>query len=682
MPQLISDDLLSQTFVTDDGRTVTVAKPFGAPFAPDQPAPDATAAPPPDASQPAPAPAAIQDQPPPGPEQPAPSQEPVSAPVEAAPPPEAAPPAPPALAPQAEPASLPTIAPAAVPTTSVEAAQLGVRGLQAESDARQREAAVQSEGQTQVAAAYDEANRRVEEQQRARDAYIAQRQAEENKLMTEKRSMIDRFVNHRVDRNRVFHRMDTGDKVISGIGLALGALGAAFTKADDTNQAFDYLMKTLDDDVKDQMAERDKLGTLIGMKSDEIADFRQVSTSRAGEYATRMAAYLERLGRDVAKIAAKTSSQTVKENAKALGAQASQKAAELLGTAVNQDRAANEAKRARQAQIAEAQKTRVLAAAEHGFTYDAKGNLVPMQGKTLSVEDQYKQTQIDKNKREAEQAQRGRVVVDTNGKEIGLARYGDEKGGASSAADVVKAHGDFRKTLLRLNDIIKAHGRVRPGFGWWPADEKQEAERLRVDLANQLAKMRDPNSANREGEVQIAMKDLPEMDNWVSSKKSQVVYGTVTKTADDRVDDYLSTHLENYDKKNKSPTLAFQAMDRASQDTPDAANRVDILKEAASPPSQLTLRDPEIRARVIQAKKDRINTLGTRAGGITDAEFNGLQTKLDEQLKAGDITPAEHDQLMATLAANRLVRSSEPTQAEQRRGQQLLDTNQPSQFYR
>src|SRR5688500_8633455 len=101
-------------------------------------------------------------------------------------------------------------------------------------------------------------------------------------------------------------------------------------------------MKRIDQHVQLQITDRDKLITAIGMKQHEIADFRSVSTSRLGEYNTRMAAHLARLERDVAKVAAKTTSATVKANADAFIGQLQQKGAQLLQEGVTADRAWNE----------------------------------------------------------------------------------------------------------------------------------------------------------------------------------------------------------------------------------------------------------------------------------------------------------------------------------------------------
>jgi hypothetical protein len=369
VPTLIADNGATVTMLTDDGRQVEVAKEHAQPFLPPSgtaPAPDLL--PPQDAGAPAPdllAPGMPSEQPapdllPPGqePAAPLPASPDLLAPgAPAAPPlPEAPTPGPaaaPAPAPLA-PTAPPSVIPEAIPQNATQAAAMGLQGLQTQAEATQAGAAAQAAGSAELVGAYDQAEQAIGQVQTQKEQFAAYRQKEEAFLLSEKRTMVDRFKNWKVDRGRVYRQMDTGDKVLAGIGLALGAIGAAFTKADEANPAMDLLLKTLDQDVQLQLAERDQLGSAIGMKSDEIADFRTVSTSRLGEYNTRMAAHLGRLERDVAKIAAKTQSATVKANADAFIGQLQQKGAEMLQQGVTADRAYNEQVRARRAQIANA----------------------------------------------------------------------------------------------------------------------------------------------------------------------------------------------------------------------------------------------------------------------------------------------------------------------------------------
>lgn len=396
MATLLGDDGTTQTFLTDDGRTVTVARPFGEGFAPtpeagglrselqgaeeaDQFEAQQGILPPelaPDPGALAPSPDLL----PPGPAAPiAPSgpDAPIAQPGPAEPPPAApqpaplAPAAPPPVA--AEPAAAPAVVPEGLPKNATQAAALGIQGLQTQADATQRGAEAQAAGSEALVGAYDEAEQRLAQEQQLREQYQRARAREEQQLLAEKRSMVDRYKNWRVDRRRLFREMSTGDTVLAAVSMALGSLGAAFTKADDPNAALGVILKQLDQDVQLQLAERDQLGAAIGMKNEEIADFQRVSSSRVGEYNTRMAAHLARLERDVAKIAAKTQSATVKANADAFIGQLQQKGAEMLQAGVTADRAFNEQVRARRAQIGMQRQNLVADMKAKGFVPDGRG---------------------------------------------------------------------------------------------------------------------------------------------------------------------------------------------------------------------------------------------------------------------------------------------------------------------
>jgi len=672
MPQLIAEDAQSQTYLTDQGQTVTVARPFGEQFGappPAPPAPDNGILPPDfSAAPPAPAPELL----PPG--------QPEAPPAGEVLPPDALRQAPglgvPQLAPPAAPPEVvpgpapapeppPSIFPDAVPKTSVQAAQMGLGGLQQESDARQQAAQAESLGAEQTAQAYDANEARLADEQRQREQYAAYRAKEEAFLTAEKTKLIDRFANHKVDRGRLFHEMSTGDHVMAGVGMALADLGRALTgRQEASNPALDLILGRMDQDVQLQMADRERLGTLINLKTDQIADFRSVSQSRLGEYNTRMAGHLARLERDVAKIAARTQSQTVKSNAEAFTAQIRQKGADLLGGAVRADQAALEQRRTRQqaagAQAAAQREERAQFQAKTGTIFNPKtGRYEPDPAaaqQPLSIDDRYKQTQIDKNNREAEQADRGATVVDSTGKVLGRARRGEQ--GAKDLSAEVKYNEVFRTTMARMADAVQRHKRVfkGPGSSRWSSEARTEIETMRVDLANQLAKIRDPQSVNRDAEITAALKEIPDLDGWTSSANPMVKYRTLVKTSDDRLDKSLAIELENFDSK-ASPTRRYQAMDRASQEPVDTDKREDLVKELTVPLAKDL--DPEVRASAITGLGRKLDALGDRDEGLTRPEIEAIKTALDQRRAEGDLSEREYVQLTSSLVGNALVRQRE-----------------------
>jgi hypothetical protein len=698
--QLLADNGATVTMLTDDGRQVEVAKDFAQPYLqPAAPTPgllppqDAGVAPSPDLLAPtAPAEPAASDLLAPGmpAEQPSPDILPPAPGPPAQPSPDLlTPPAPqpvPPVPPPAATAPPPSVIPEVVPQTATQAAAMGLQGLQTQAEATQRGADAQAAGAGELVTAYDQAEQRLAEEQRLREQMAAYRAKEEAFLLAEKRTMVDRFKNFRVDRGRVFRQMDTGDQVLAGIGLALGAIGAAFTKADEENPAMAFLMKTLDRDVQLQLSERDQIGAAIGMKSDEIADFRQVSSSRLGEYNTRMAAHLARLEREVAKIAAKTQSATVKANADAFIGQLQQKGAEMLQAGVTADRSFNEQVRARRAaaanaraQLVEQQRGRDAEMLTKGFIPDpgAPGGYKPdpnFAGKPLSPADKLKQQELEQN-------ERGSVVTDARGQPIGRARYGPTD--APKLAKYTADYESLRKTLSRLDEVIRdntsAYGGV--GSGRWPSEAKTEAESLRNDIAVRLAKIRDPESVAREGEVALALNDVPALDTWTTDRNPEVQYAAIVKTADDAYESQIGARIEYLDP-SKSPVRIYEALDKARKSAGRERSREENVKALTSPLStgsqQQTPQGKDLRTAELEAKQAAVPALLRTKPSIEELSTWGQ--KIEAERAAGRLTADEALKIMTQTAPR--VLEEWRTRIQKMSTQELLKAQKDPEFFR
>lgn len=125
------------------------------------------------------------------------------------------------------------------------------------------------------------------------------------------------------------------------------------------------------------------------------------------------------------------------------------------------------------------------------------------------------------------------------------------------------AYRKFRETEHRLISLVHKDQTLAKANGWvgWPSETRTEIDRLRNDLANQLAKLRDPTSVNREGEVEIAKKEIPDADGWWGSQNPIVGHKTLVKTADDVYRVYLEDNVEDFDIR-RSPIPSYQAQDR------------------------------------------------------------------------------------------------------------------------
>lgn len=695
MPQLIADNGATVTMLTDDGRTVEVAKDFADPYLPPgapAPAPDLL---PPESIEAAPAPdllpPGMPQQPqqapdllPPGPEQPlAPGEAPGLGVPQLAPPTAPPVPEPAPLAPAPE--AAPSVVPQAIPQNATQAAAMGLEGLQTQADATVQGAQAQAAGADQLVQAYDETEQRLAQEQQQREQYAAYRQKEEDFLLNEKKTLIGRYVNHKVDRGRLWKDMSTGDQVLAGVSVALGMIGAAMAKQTE-NHALNFIVKRIDQDVQLQMADRDKLGASIGMKSDEIADFRTVSTSRLGEYNTRMAAHLARLERDVAKVAAKTQSATVKANADAFIGQLQQKGAEMLQSGVTADRSWNEQVRARRAaaanaraQLVEQQKGRDAEMLTKGFLPDpnAPGGYSPDPNapkKPLSPAEALKQQELEQN-------ERGSIVTDVRGEPIGRARYGPTD--APKLAKYTADYESLRKTLARLDEVIRtntsAYGGV--GSGRWPSEAKTEAEALRNDIAVRLAKIRDPESVAREGEVALALKDVPELATWTTDRNPEVQYKAIVKTADDAYESQIGARIEYLDPE-KSPTRIYEALDKArgsaGKERTKEQNAAALTAPLSTGSQQATPQGKELRAAELTSKKAAVPELLRTKPSIEELSTWGQ--KIEAERAAGRITTDEALGIMNQTAER--VLAEWKTKIQKMPVEQLLKEQQKPDFHR
>lgn len=69
----------------------------------------------------------------------------------------------------------------------------------------------------------------------------------------------------KIDPNRVWNTMGTGNKVMAGIGILLSGLGGGGSDANHPNMALGVLNKAIDDDIASQKNELDKKHTLYSM---------------------------------------------------------------------------------------------------------------------------------------------------------------------------------------------------------------------------------------------------------------------------------------------------------------------------------------------------------------------------------------------------------------------------------
>lgn len=513
-----------------------------------------------------------------------------------------------------------------------------------------------------------------------------------------------------VNNDHWWQTRSTGQKVASYISAISGGLLSPYTGGRNAGleMVFDAMNQDLETQKVNLQQRRESLGMrmgILGQLSQHSADIKQA------EDALRLATFENADQRLAAKAAqldpAGTSAQRI-ATARLQVRAAQKKAAaeieterwkrhvdthqmEMQELQLREQRAARgEQAAARRAAQGEQAAGRVLEAKKAGLVYDASGALVedptlpldsgegdevfnPETGEYESVpggqgrrgrgaeQDRLAHERLLTQRQTREAQQRALNVVDTTGAFLGRARGTEAQAGEVRLR--ISAHADFRKTMGRLLDSIQNNKRVYKGLGssQWPTETKTEIERYRVDLANQLAKLRDPTTANRQSEVDAAMREIPDVDGWISSRNPLTSYKVLVKTADDRLDDALTTSVDGYTPDKRSPARAFRALDRIyeSEDSGKARPREDLIKEITSPISG-TL-PPAMRDSAVTALSGRIQALGDR-GGIKREEVAAIKGAFDAQLAAGGITEEQYTSLTGALASTALVQARSQTQ--------------------
>jgi hypothetical protein len=216
-------------------------------------------------------------------------------------------------------------------------------------DIARRRGEVEGQAATAEADILDEANREddrlAKERQVARDAANKELGAAKAK----RDSAMDAYVNHKVDQNRLWHNMGTGSKIMAGIGIMLSGLGNALAKKGDArNPALDMIMGAIQDDVRMQLADRDKLGQVAAMRKDAVGDLRAAYNDDEAAYGAIVAGNTRRVANNVAAVAARAKDPAAKlraeEGAALLNGEADKiaQAADELAAAARQQTLENE----------------------------------------------------------------------------------------------------------------------------------------------------------------------------------------------------------------------------------------------------------------------------------------------------------------------------------------------------
>jgi hypothetical protein len=193
----------------------------------------------------------------------------------------------------------------------------GGYGMQAK--ARQMLADAQGQQGDQEAAAYGEGNRQADALRAQQQEQLKRDMADQQRTRDQLQQVTDQYANSKVDQNRYFHDMGTGQTVMMGIGLALSSIGQAMNyRQGDRNApniALDMVMNAAKQDVQLQMADREKLGQLVGFRGQALDRAMSITRDNQATYNTMLAGTLDRVAQQVKEIAAQSQSSIAKANA-------------------------------------------------------------------------------------------------------------------------------------------------------------------------------------------------------------------------------------------------------------------------------------------------------------------------------------------------------------------------------
>lgn len=251
-----------------------------------------------------------------------------------------------------------------------------------------------------------------------------------------------------------------------------------------------------------------------------------------------------------------------------------------------------------------------------------------------AVELELKQEQLD-------QTRRGAFAQNAKGQEIGRARFGTD-----DAKMITMQVGDYEtfREISRELAILADENRVYGGIGSdrWPAAAKTKADTLISGLAVRLAKIRDPASVAREGEVEIAKRDMPKMKTFLSNRNPMSAYEALSTEVDTAMTDVIRGRVIDPNPA-ANPVLRHKARDQAFLTDLQADKPEEIRARAATPPSALALGTDELRRDFVEGKKRLYQKVFERGGADASIPSNdAMRAEIDAMTL---LTPDERNEL-------------------------------------
>lgn len=131
-------------------------------------------------------------------------------------------------------------------------------------------AAAEQQKSKEMAAVYEDQAKQMQEQQQN---YAA----EHAKIDAEHKQLLDAVMKERVDPNRLFTNMGTGNKILAAISIGLSGIGAGLQGPGAKNMAMEVIQKSIDRDIEAQKAELGKKNTLLSENLRRYGDLERAT---------------------------------------------------------------------------------------------------------------------------------------------------------------------------------------------------------------------------------------------------------------------------------------------------------------------------------------------------------------------------------------------------------------------
>lgn len=160
------------------------------------------------------------------------------------------------------------------------------------------------------------------QQQAARQADIQRRQADIEKAVKAE-------LDSKVDDNRRWNNLGTGQKVLAGIAVALSGLGDVLMRKSGPNAAIGMIQQAIKDDVDAQVRERESAGRRIGYAKSSLDSYRDLVNDETSAHKMKLSEEYDRTAQEIRVASSKYADDKAKLRGEAIALQLERDAATL-----------------------------------------------------------------------------------------------------------------------------------------------------------------------------------------------------------------------------------------------------------------------------------------------------------------------------------------------------------------